>query len=279
MQYLHWTIRNHSHQPFLKRSTCVWTWNYLQEYFPDALACILMPNHIHLLSPNSNPIEQKAAFSRLIQALSQKEFLGSKTWDPITIPEGATDDRQKILRQIRYIHLNPCRAKIIKNPVEWEWSTHLDYLGWVHRPWCTVEKLAPIGLRHNITSFHRYVITDDTVTDRYPLVSVSETISEKEQNRYPIEWIKRASAIANRCSMKKLKIRSQERINFVRLAWDLGWKQPSLLAEITSSHTRSILNYRSSSSFKSIPERSLLANPRLILSFRKEETQVPLAYE
>jgi hypothetical protein len=33
------------------------------------------------------------------------------------------------LELVRYIHLNPVRAKMVKRPAEWRWSGHGDYLG------------------------------------------------------------------------------------------------------------------------------------------------------
>ena len=30
---------------------------------------------------------------------------------------------------VRYIHLNPVRAKLVNNPEEWEWSSHWEYIG------------------------------------------------------------------------------------------------------------------------------------------------------
>ena len=34
-----------------------------------------------------------------------------------------------LLELVRYIHLNPVRAKIVKRPGEWQWSGHGEYLG------------------------------------------------------------------------------------------------------------------------------------------------------
>jgi len=34
-----------------------------------------------------------------------------------------------LLELVRYIHLNPVRAKMVKRPGEWQWSGHGEYLG------------------------------------------------------------------------------------------------------------------------------------------------------
>ena len=39
-----------------------------------------------------------------------------------------TDDVY-LLGLVRYIHLNPVRSRFVSDPADWEWSSHLDYLG------------------------------------------------------------------------------------------------------------------------------------------------------
>ena len=34
-----------------------------------------------------------------------------------------------LLELVRYIHLNPVRAALIKRPGDWRWSGHREYLG------------------------------------------------------------------------------------------------------------------------------------------------------
>ena len=39
-------------------------------------------------------------------------------------------DRDSYLMElVRYIHLNPVRASLVKRPIEWRWSGHGEYLG------------------------------------------------------------------------------------------------------------------------------------------------------
>ncbi len=41
----------------------------------------------------------------------------------------AVDEQSYLLELVRYIHLNPVRAGLVKRPDEWRWSGHLAYLG------------------------------------------------------------------------------------------------------------------------------------------------------
>jgi hypothetical protein len=40
---------------------------------------------------------------------------------------------------VRYIHLNPVRAKIVKTPEDYPWSGHRAYMGLEQLPWLTTE--------------------------------------------------------------------------------------------------------------------------------------------
>ncbi len=44
-----------------------------------------------------------------------------------------------LLELVRYIHLNPVRAKIVNLPTDYFWSGHHAYLGKVSIPWLTIE--------------------------------------------------------------------------------------------------------------------------------------------
>lgn len=44
-----------------------------------------------------------------------------------------------LLELVRYIHLNPVRAKLAADPAEHAWSGHLAYLGKAHKAWLTTD--------------------------------------------------------------------------------------------------------------------------------------------
>ncbi len=50
-------------------------------------------------------------------------------------------DNDYFLRLVRYIHLNPVRSGLVKNPYDYRWSSHRAYLGaqsilWLNTIWC-----------------------------------------------------------------------------------------------------------------------------------------------
>jgi putative transposase len=49
------------------------------------------------------------------------------------------DSDPYLLELVRYIHLNPVRAKLVKAPDEYPWSSHGAYLGKEHLPWITTD--------------------------------------------------------------------------------------------------------------------------------------------
>ena len=44
-----------------------------------------------------------------------------------------------LLELVRYIHLNPVRAKLVADPADHAWSGHLTYLGKAHKEWLTTD--------------------------------------------------------------------------------------------------------------------------------------------
>src|SRR5208283_2925907 len=72
-------------------------------------------------------------------------------------------DFHHLKRQIRYVHLNPCRSRLVRDPMEWEWSTHRDVLGAVGEAWVDLPQLHRIwGARDDEFRriFHAYVSGD-----------------------------------------------------------------------------------------------------------------------
>ena len=48
------------------------------------------------------------------------------------------DVDEYLLELVRYSHLDPVRAGMVRHPAEYEWSSHLTYLGTRSQPWlCT----------------------------------------------------------------------------------------------------------------------------------------------
>jgi REP element-mobilizing transposase RayT len=94
-------------------------------------AYVLMPNHFHLLLE-----VQQASTARVLQSLltgyarrfnrthRHRGHLFQGRYKAIVC-----DRDSYLLELVRYIHLNPVRAKMVKRPGEWRWSGHGEYLG------------------------------------------------------------------------------------------------------------------------------------------------------
>ena len=92
---------------------------------------LLMNNHVHLLVET-----QKSPLSKILQGINQR-YTMYFNWRYRTIGhlfQGRykafiCDKDEYLLSLIKYIHLNPVRAKISKTPEEYRWSSHHSYVG------------------------------------------------------------------------------------------------------------------------------------------------------
>lgn len=94
-------------------------------------AYVLMPNHFHLILE-----VVEAPTARILQSLltgyarrfnithRHKGHLFQGRYKAIVC-----DRESYLLELVRYIHLNPVRAGLVKRPGEWQWSGHGEYLG------------------------------------------------------------------------------------------------------------------------------------------------------
>jgi putative transposase len=93
-------------------------------------AYVLMPNHFHLLLEVG-----EAPTGRLMQSLltayvhefnrrhRRRGHLFQGRYKAI-----ACERESYLLELVRYIHLNPVRARLVRRPSEWRWSGHSEYL-------------------------------------------------------------------------------------------------------------------------------------------------------
>jgi putative transposase len=94
---------------------------------PGLSALCLMPNHLHLQHPRrlAGLSQTLAGYSRWLNY--QRGHHGSLL-APLPPPTWA-EGEQKVRRDARYIHLNPCRAGLVRDPLAWPWSTYRDRIG------------------------------------------------------------------------------------------------------------------------------------------------------
>ncbi len=105
--------------------------HYHKRYNFLLYAYVLMPNHIHLLiEQNETPI------SKIMQGINQSytQYFNKRYKKVGHLFQGRykallCDKDGYLLAIIRYIHLNPVRARIVKMPEDYVWSSHDVYIG------------------------------------------------------------------------------------------------------------------------------------------------------
>jgi hypothetical protein len=218
-------------------------WAALRRSFPHALSAALMPDHIHLLTAASDPDAARLRLARVTSGIRRSHTPAANVrWDRASA-EVVAPGRQKLARQCRYIHLNPCRAGLTDDPLRWLWSTHRDVMAAVCDPWTEARRLASCldrSARHFRTWFHAYVSGDPTVHvagTPPPSASPHTTVPI-----FPLGDIMRAAAAVHRLTPCHVARRGMARRTFVTLARCQGWRDRGVLAEACEV-TRSAIDW------------------------------------
>jgi REP element-mobilizing transposase RayT len=101
------------------------------EAVADVLCYCLMPNHYHLLlrlrSNELSPAMQRLTVSYAKAINKRQEQIGALFQGPF---QAIHIDREEYLVYLsRYIHLNPCTARLVDTPGDWEFSSYREYVG------------------------------------------------------------------------------------------------------------------------------------------------------
>lgn len=175
-------------RPFEHRFACADLWARLGRRF-DLVACVLMPNHVHVLAQ----LERDGALRALARVLSAFRLRMRARrvapiefeWEPIPPPEKVQRDKRHIARTVRYIHLNPSRDDLCGSPLEWEWSTHRDWVGAVARPCVDRPRWARAmgcDARSCAEWLHQYVSSDASVRDASPLADPQPFLANESKD-------------------------------------------------------------------------------------------------
>lgn len=123
---LHWVARPRPGFRVVAPRSARWLWERLKEAFPSALACCLMPDHVHLLVPGH------ASEETWRRILGQHGRHFGTQWTTHSQPATTA---KVVWRVIRYVVNNPVRAGLVDDPWCWPWSTLRDLGGVIARPW------------------------------------------------------------------------------------------------------------------------------------------------
>lgn len=222
MRFVHICARaDHPHTPFADRTACVWIWRLLKHAFPQSVACVLMPNHFHLITTVSDLMSARRTVGRILGSFSQ--WKKPVSWAPIYI--SPIPDLHHLRRQVRYALLNPARKKPlgIQDPLEWEWSTHRDWVGAVLRPWQDPKNVIKALRFENAPELHRYITSDRDVSIHG--TSSPAEVSASQHPSHSLHSILNAAVLASRSEYTDLfKRGSSARHLAVQLAYRQGWR-------------------------------------------------------
>lgn len=151
----HLVFRARGHQtPFASRNDSLLMWRELSRHLGQCIALTLMPNHGHILIKREDQAKAVRAIRLSLLSFNRKT---PTLWEPVPEPS-AIPDIKHLRRQVRYVHLNPCRNGLCRDPLNWEFSTHRDYLGY------TVGLFSALQVRdlgfHSKEAFHQFVSSD-----------------------------------------------------------------------------------------------------------------------
>ncbi|MGH8177337.1 MAG: REP-associated tyrosine transposase [Steroidobacter sp.] len=121
-----------------------------------------MTNHVHILiqvgdAPLGRLMLRVAGrYARSVQSkLRTTGHLFEKRYHPVLV-----DADEYLLALVRYIHLNPVRARMIQHPTDYPWSSHRTYIGAVTKSWVTTD--FALGMFHTereraIAAYQRFI--------------------------------------------------------------------------------------------------------------------------
>ncbi len=148
----------------------------LQEFSARAHAYCWMTNHLHLvveIPPEQMEEFQNALVARYTLQCSGYKSPGVPLFDP---PDRAfrVNADAYLLQLVRYVHLNPLRAGLVRNAADYPWSGHRTYLGFGGPPWLSTDlafRLLGGDLLRAVAAYRVFVSPVATRVDRETLVS------------------------------------------------------------------------------------------------------------
>jgi REP element-mobilizing transposase RayT len=250
-----------------------WLWPHLRDAFPLTLAACLMPDHPHVVAPLADPDAGRQRLNRLLGQLARR--LGVRHLGRASEPKRIAD-RGKLARDLRYVALNPPRAKLCADPLGWLFSTHRDVVGASVDPWIDADRLASAlrSRRHAfVAGYHGYVSAD-------PDVHVSGTPLPRpavgtDVATFPLATIARAVAASLRERPSAIRRTSASRRLFVGLAREQGWRNFEQLAAACACTSRAIRDIVARVDPDALaPARLCLGDARLRIAVPRWDTAV-----
>ncbi len=115
---------------------CYWASQYALEYRVDILAYCLMSNHVHFIVVPHTPDGLARFFNTTHMRYSQYKNKDCKRKGHLWQGRfySSVLDGIHLLRAVRYVEQNPVRARIVKRPGDYIWSSAREHLGMERAP-------------------------------------------------------------------------------------------------------------------------------------------------
>ena len=107
--------------------------NVLKDYdkLVEIIAYCLMPNHLHLVLKQLSDQGISIFMSKILNSYTRYFNILHKRKGPLwesRFKHILIEKDEQLLHLTRYIHLNPCSAKLVKKPEIWGYSSYLEYI-------------------------------------------------------------------------------------------------------------------------------------------------------
>ena len=130
---------------------------------------------------------------------------------------------------VRYQHLNPCRARMVDDPLEWPLSTHRDACGLAFRP--------VIKALRNAEDYHAWVSKDGSCD---PDGTTLPQVDGASTSAPTLDEVAAAASSLARATVSEVRGRSRARTHFVRAARALECARDTEIADYCGLSLRSI---------------------------------------
>ncbi|MCC6903256.1 MAG: hypothetical protein IT377_30065 [Polyangiaceae bacterium] len=262
-------------KPLADPEAAWWLWWRLRLAFPSALAACLMPDHLHLIAAAATAACAQMRLAHVLSGFTVRA--SSRGFEPVPLPEVVTSGKH-LERQLRYVHLNACRAKLARDPLAWPWSTHRGAIGAELDPWVTDEALAKVlgrPVRGLPSWLHSYVSGDPSVDVGGSPSPVACT--PREVSTVPLDTVRRAALAATPWSAPTVR-----RQQVVLLALHQGWRDTEAIAHAAGLSARTVRRIADEAPDPAAlsAARLCLGDPRLLLPdpLLRPVTPVPRAW-
>lgn len=209
----------------LEPQRAAWLWSRLRAGLPQALSCVLMPDHVHLVvRPGRRP--------RLRRILSAYTALYGTRFDVLE-PQAAMSTCIAG-RMMRYGFFNPVRAGLVDDPFAWGWSTLRDLVGAAHPVWTRASSIAAFLGLPEARALHG-LTTLGGITVPTPQPTTVQCVS--------FDHVRGAVRAATRSIDPFHRARGGARL-FVQACYTVGAPRPAEVASALGCTVRSVRRYR-----------------------------------